>query len=128
MSIDDKRRIEGVGIDVADMERFADKGGDAAFLERLFTIKERADMSFKKNIVGHIAQSFAAKEAIIKALGNLSGKGVNWVDIEIENSPDAGLVVNLHNAALKAGGGKKIFLSVACTKKRAVAFAVAEQL
>ncbi len=67
--------IVGVGVDVVDIERF---GGNLertpALLERLFAPAER------QLAVQSLAARFAAKEALVKAIGDES---MSWVDIEI---------------------------------------------
>lgn len=68
--------IVGVGIDVVDIERFAETlDRTPAIRERLFTELElgRSPAS--------LAARFAAKEALAKALG--APAGLLWVDVEV---------------------------------------------
>lgn len=71
--------IEGVGIDVVDIERFAESlRRTPALAERLFTPAERS-LSISSQ-----AARFAAKEALAKALN--AGKSLIWLDAEVVNS------------------------------------------
>lgn len=71
--------IEGVGIDVVDIERFAASlQRTPALAERLFTPAERL-LS-----VSSQAARFAAKEALAKALN--AGKSLVWLDAEVINT------------------------------------------
>ncbi len=78
-------RILGHGIDIIEVDRIAQSLNDHAdrFLDRVFTARERAyaDQAKRKN--EHLAARFAAKEAVMKALGTGWGQGVAWTDIEV---------------------------------------------
>jgi holo-[acyl-carrier protein] synthase len=70
--------IEGLGIDVVNIERFADSLERTPQLrERLFTERERTLP------ISSLAARFAAKEALYKALR--SDSGLNWHDAEVIN-------------------------------------------
>jgi len=70
--------IDGIGIDVVDIERFkASLARTPGLLEKLFTEKERIKP------IHSLAARFAAKEALAKALS--VGKGLPWHDAEILN-------------------------------------------
>ena len=70
--------IVGVGIDVVDIDRFADSlARTPAMRERLFTEQERTRST------ASLAARFAAKEALAKALG--APVGMAWLDAEIVN-------------------------------------------
>lgn len=78
--------IHGVGIDVADPERFARlvaRGGDR-FVLRWFTAAEATQCG---GAVGPLAVRYAAKEAVWKALGPSGWRGpLPWRDIEVLES------------------------------------------
>jgi holo-[acyl-carrier protein] synthase len=68
--------IAGHGIDVVDVARFTEKlESTPALRDRLFAPNERALPTES------LAARFAAKEALIKALGG--SDGISWVEIEI---------------------------------------------
>ena len=68
--------IIGVGIDVVDIERFAETlERTPAVLERLFTPEERVLG------IASLAARFAAKEALAKSLG--APGGMHWTDARV---------------------------------------------
>ena len=70
--------IEGIGIDVVDIERFSQSLNRTPGLStRLFT---QAEGSLP---ISSQAARFAAKEALAKALN--AGKGLPWLDAEVIN-------------------------------------------
>jgi len=70
--------IDGIGIDVVDIERFKlSLDRTPSLLEKLFTDNERAKP------LQSLAARFAAKEALAKALN--IGKGLSWHEAEIIN-------------------------------------------
>jgi holo-[acyl-carrier protein] synthase len=74
--------IVGVGIDVAEIDRFAaalDRAPGMA--ERLFTPAELLLASGALRGTASLAARFAAKEALAKALG--APAGLSWLDAEI---------------------------------------------
>ena len=70
--------IEGIGIDVVDIERFKSSlDRTPGLLEKLFTDAERIKP------IASLAARFAAKEALAKALS--VGKSLPWHDAEVIN-------------------------------------------
>jgi len=70
--------IDGIGIDVVDIERFRQTlERTPTLLEKLFTPAERVKP------IQSLAARFAAKEALAKALS--AGKGLPWHDAEVIN-------------------------------------------
>ncbi len=68
--------VIGVGIDVADLDRFeASMARTPGLRERLFTPRER------DRPLASLAARFAAKEALAKALG--APVGMSWHDAEV---------------------------------------------
>ena len=77
--------ILGIGFDATDIPRVADvfrRYGDR-FLRRVFTEREIAYCTRRRDPVPHLAGRFAAKEAAMKALGTGHSRGVLWKDIEV---------------------------------------------
>lgn len=73
--------IVGVGIDVVDVERFAQTlARTPGMRERLFTAAEATRPT------ASLAARFAAKEALAKALG--APAGLHWQDAEVVSEPD----------------------------------------
>jgi holo-[acyl-carrier protein] synthase len=78
--------IYGTGIDIVKIARIkeiSEKWGDK-FLRRVFTDSEIFYCYQKRNPYGSLAVRFAAKEALIKAIG--SEVPVSFTDIEVTNS------------------------------------------
>ena len=80
--------IVGLGMDVVDVARLERLIGGRVptararrFLERCFTAREQAYCDARKDRTNRYAARFAAKEAVVKALG--APKGVRWTDIEV---------------------------------------------
>jgi holo-[acyl-carrier protein] synthase len=79
------RNILGLGIDVIEIDRIADtiaRYGDR-FTHRIFTEKEIAYCTSRREPAVHFAGRFAAKEAAMKALGTGRSQQVLWRDIEV---------------------------------------------
>ncbi|MFJ9519044.1 holo-ACP synthase [Kitasatospora sp. NPDC101801] len=75
--------IVGVGIDVAEIERFgAALERTPGMADRLFTPGELLLPSGERRGVASLAARFAAKEALAKALG--APAGMRWTDAEVE--------------------------------------------
>jgi holo-[acyl-carrier protein] synthase len=80
-------RILGHGIDlveVARLRRAIDEHG-VRFVDRVFTPSEQSYASANpRRYFEHLAGRFAAKEAVLKALGTGWRGGIAWTDIEVE--------------------------------------------
>src|SRR5947208_416705 len=77
--------IIGLGLDATDIHRIAStiaQYGDR-FFHRIFTETEVAYCSRRRVPAIHFAGRFAAKEAMMKALGTGRTQGVLWRDIEV---------------------------------------------
>lgn len=68
--------IWGIGVDLVHLDRFERFARDHADrLPEMFTERERARPAF-------LAESFALKEAALKAIGGLTGWELDWREIE----------------------------------------------
>jgi holo-[acyl-carrier protein] synthase len=109
----------GIGIDVIEIERIERALERRPRLrERLFTKAELAYADERSRPGRHLAARFAAKEAVIKALG---GSGVSPAEIEVVAGEPP--TIALSGAAARASDGREI--SVSLTHSRDVAAAVA---
>jgi len=79
--------IIGTGIDIVDISRFERfvSEENVALFRRLFTSAEIDYCSARKRSAQHFALRFAAKEALLKALGTGLRDGLSWQDIEVVN-------------------------------------------
>lgn len=121
----------GLGIDLVSVPRFRDsvENGGQAFLDRIFTGDEQQDCLSRKEPHPSLAARFAAKEAVMKALGTGWGAGVRFQDIEV-HADDAGAPrLRLHGRAAElaaeAGfGDMRVSLSHTDEQATAVVLAV----
>ncbi|MEU0808822.1 holo-ACP synthase [Streptomyces sp. NPDC005970] len=75
--------IIGVGIDVAEIDRFDDAlRRTPGMADRLFVERELTLPSGERRGIASLAARFAAKEALAKALG--APGGLRWTDAEVE--------------------------------------------
>ena len=124
-------RILGIGTDITECERIArmiERHPDS-FVRRVFTDAEIAYCSRgKRQSAEHYTGRWAAKEAILKALGTGWSSGITWRDIEILNEPGGKPFVKLTGAAAEIArdqGISEIQISISHCMSHAVAFAVA---
>ncbi|WP_334149035.1 holo-ACP synthase [Microbacterium sp.] len=114
--------IIGTGIDLVDIPRFERTlERTPRLLERLFAPSERALR------LASLAARYAAKEALIKALGG--SDGVHWTEIEIASEPSGRpiFVLSGSTAAVVADRGiTSLHLSMSHDAGLATAFVVAE--
>lgn len=77
--------IEGIGNDIVEIERIAQLivRYPHRFLDRIFTPREQEYCLKRKEPARHFAGRFAAKEAVVKALGTGFSQGLTWKDFEI---------------------------------------------
>jgi len=78
--------IIGCGIDLVEINRIERiiKKWEDKFILRLFTLREKIYCESKNNRYQSYAGKFAAKEALLKALG-LGLRGIKWKEMEILN-------------------------------------------
>jgi holo-[acyl-carrier protein] synthase len=91
-------RVVGLGLDVVDMDRFlpADAKEAALFLARCFSPSELAGVGDGPHRSSRLAARFAAKEAVLKALGIGWGDGIAFTDIEIASASSGAPEVRLY--------------------------------
>jgi holo-[acyl-carrier protein] synthase len=125
--------IVGCGIDLIKIERIEKivKNWGDNFTSRVFTLLEREYCEKKKgNKYQSYAGRFAAKEALLKALG-LGLRGANWKEIEIKNDELGQPLIDtsgkLKNIAL-AKGVSKYFITISHTKEYAIAEIILENI
>ena len=86
------------GVDIVEIERVAramERWGQR-FLNRIYT---DAEVKRCRNRVADLAARFAAKEAVMKALGT-GARGVGWRDIEVLSNHRGAPIVHLYGRAL----------------------------
>lgn len=123
--------IIGVGTDIIEIARIksAVEKSKHSFLHRIFTDNEIAFFESNHYLVHSIAGGFAAKEAVMKALGT-GLRGFQFKDIEILRDHLGKPYVKLYNGARKIADDiqvRKIHLSISHCKAYATAYVVAEE-
>jgi holo-[acyl-carrier protein] synthase len=81
--------IVGIGIDIVEclrIGRMIEQHGEL-FLKRVFTDREIRYSQSRQRATEHFAARWAAKEAILKAIGASGRRGLCWTDIEIRHDP-----------------------------------------
>jgi holo-[acyl-carrier protein] synthase len=91
--------IIGLGIDIVEVQRIKELLGlpEEHFEMRCFTTIERNSAQSGANRIQFLAGRFAAKEAVLKALGTGWSHGTAWTDIEIQQLPSGKPLVVLYN-------------------------------
>ncbi len=117
--------IVGIGVDLVKISRI-DKAGKShpGFLERVFTEQERVYCSKQKFPAQHYAGRFAAKEAVLKAIGTGWSAGIKWTDMEVLHGEGGGPIVNISGRVkdlMDLKGVKQILLSYSHDEGYAVA-------
>ena len=118
--------IAGIGIDLVDIARF--ERAAPRLKERLFTPAEARYCVAQRSPPLHFAARFAAKEAVLKALGTGWSGGIAWTDVEIVREHHGGAEVKLTGKA--AARAKKLTIrgwhvSMTHTATHAAAVAIA---
>ena len=97
--------IDGIGIDVVDIERFAESiKRTPALLEKLFTPAERTKPA------SSLAARFAAKEALYKALS--PDHGLSWHEAEVINLENGKPAFLFRGAIADLVDGAQVHLSL----------------
>lgn len=120
--------IAGVGTDIVDLARFGEavRRQGSRFLEKVFTTGERRYCERSARRLEHYAARFAAKEAVLKALGTGWSGGIRWTDVEVVRREGGRVEVKLSGRASELARGRAMHLSLSHSQGHAVAFAVLE--
>ncbi len=118
--------ILGLGNDIIEIARIQKvlSRYPERFLKRVFTTNETKYCLMKKEPALHLAGRFAAKEAIVKALGTGFSGGMNWTDIEIDNDPKGKPFVIFSPFVHELFGTINMELSISHCHKYAIAVAI----
>jgi holo-[acyl-carrier protein] synthase len=123
--------IVGHGIDLVENARIAimlDAHADR-FTERCFTVTERsyADQGHRRRVERY-AVRFAAKEAVLKALGTGWTDGISWTDMEVLRLPSGEPRLLLTGRAAEIAAERRIgrwWISLSHTATHSIASAIA---
>jgi holo-[acyl-carrier protein] synthase len=121
--------VVGIGVDIVEVdriERALARWGEA-FARRIYTDAELARANAGVGRVARLAARFAAKEAVMKALG-VGWRALAWREIEITNDEAGRPTVRLHGAARRIAAERgigSVLVALSHTHEHAVANAVA---
>ncbi|HEY3318604.1 MAG TPA: holo-ACP synthase [Coriobacteriia bacterium] len=120
--------ILGLGVDMVEIARMgAALQRHPRLKERCFSEEERAYCESRNRPVVHYALRFAAKEAVLKALGT-GFAGMRFTDVEVTRDQRGRPVPRLSGRAAEVAaelGVAELMLSLSFTHENAVASAVA---
>jgi holo-[acyl-carrier protein] synthase len=122
--------IIGIGTDITECLRIArmiERHGEL-FIDRVYTPDEILYCRSRKQATQHFSGRWAAKEAILKALGTGWRKGISWRDIEVRNEPGGRPVVAVRGGAREAIeqlGVTEIHVTISHCRSHATATAIA---
>lgn len=123
-------KIVGHGIDIVETRRIqelVERSGEHFEME-CFTATERSMSALGAKRIENLAGRFAAKEAVIKALGTGWSQGISRLEIEIQRLPSGEPSVMLHGECQEIAeelGITQWLLSISHTSSYAAASAIA---
>lgn len=117
--------MAGIGIDLLEIERMERAlERHPRLAERIFTEAEREYAAQRARPGRHLAARFAAKEAVVKALGLTGGFGLREIEVIAGEPP----TVRLSGGAAEAAQGLEIRISLTHSRDNAAAVAFAERI
>jgi holo-[acyl-carrier protein] synthase len=122
--------VLGIGTDITECLRIAqmiERHGEL-FVARVYTDHEIEYCRSRRMATQHFAGRWAAKEAVLKAIGTGWRRGISWRDIEIRNLPSGQPVAMLRGGTLEAAlrrGVRCVLVSISHCRSHATAYAVA---
>jgi holo-[acyl-carrier protein] synthase len=123
--------ILGLGTDIVECLRIAqmiERHGEL-FISRVYTEHEIEYCAARKAATQHYAGRWAAKEAVLKALGTGWQRNISWRDIEIRNDRHGAPSVVLRAGAREVAeqsGIVRMHVTISHCRCHAVAHAIAE--
>ncbi|MFM7035388.1 MAG: holo-ACP synthase [Planctomycetia bacterium] len=122
--------ILGIGTDITEVLRIAqmiDRHGEL-FVGRVYTQAEIDYCRSRRMATQHFAGRWAAKEAVLKALGTGWRKGISWRDIEVLNGAGGRPTTTLSGGARDIAerlGIRCVLVSISHCRAHATAYAAA---
>jgi len=119
--------ILGLGVDVVEIARIAramERLGER-FAQRILRPEEMRDTLTPTYVAGR----FAAKEALVKALGTGFTQGIGFHDFAVVSTPSGaphGLLFGAAHERFRQLGGSALHLSISHSRQHAVAMAIVE--
>ena len=122
--------VIGIGTDITECLRIArmiERHGDL-FINRVYTPAEIRYCQNRKQTTEHFTGRWAAKEAVLKALGTGWRRGISWRDVEVVNEPGGKPIVSVHGGAKQVVedlGITRLLISISHCRTHATAYAIA---
>lgn len=122
--------ILGIGTDITECLRIArmiERHGEL-FINRVYTPEEIRYCQNRSLTTQHFTGRWAAKEAVLKALGTTWQRGITWCDIEIRNESGGRSVVGVRGGVkeiVERLGVADILVSISHCRAYATATAIA---
>ena len=122
--------IVGIGADITECLRIArliERHGER-FMDRVYTADEVRYCQGRRQSTQHFAARWAAKEAVLKALGIGTRRGLARTDIEIRKTPAGRPTVAVRGAIkdiVERLGVVEVLVSIAHCRTHATAYALA---
>ena len=122
--------VLGVGTDITECLRIAqmiERHGEL-FVGRVYTPGEIEYCRARKQATQHFTGRWAAKEAVLKALGTGWRRGISWRDVEILNATSGRPSVSLGGGAADVAerlGVACVLVSISHCRSHATAYATA---
>lgn len=121
----------GIGTDITECLRIArmiERHGEL-FINRVYTPEEVRYCQNRKQSTQHFTGRWAAKEAILKALGTGWRRGISWLDMEIRNDASGRPLVAVGGGVkevVEQLGVSRLLVSISHCRTHATAIALAE--
>ena len=123
----------GIGVDIVENKRFKSLINNKKFLIRTFGKNEILNSKNINNKTNYFSKRFAAKEALVKAIGTGFRNGLNFQDIQVANN-NQGKPYYVKNKKLINFIKKKmkiksfnLFLSISDEKEYSIAFTIVQK-
>jgi holo-[acyl-carrier protein] synthase len=122
--------VLGIGTDIVECPRIAQmiqRHGEQ-FIERVYTPHEIQYCQARKQSTQHFAGRWAAKEAVLKALGTGWIRGISWRDVEVRTETSGRPTIVLRGGAKQAAdaqGISEVLISISHCRTYATAYATA---
>jgi len=120
--------VTSIGVDICDIQRIGnlEENQGMRFLQKVFTDQEIEYCAPKTSKHASYAARFAAKEALLKALGTGLRDGFLWKDIEVNNDELGKPFFKFYGKTAKFISDRHVHLSISHTDRDAIAFVVIE--
>src|SRR5690606_31780164 len=122
--------VVGIATDIVDCLRIAqliERHGEQ-LLQRAFPADELQYSNARQHGAQHCAGRWAAKGAVLKALGTAWTREISWLDIEVVAEPAGRPEIMLRGEVAdlaERGGAEQVLISIAHCRSHATAFAMA---